>query len=151
MRRLLLTLAAGAALMAVPASASPPSPVSGTFAVVTATTTSTRTADGNTFITLTRTATIAGTFTGTTTDNVTLVMHSNGTTSLRGAGTCVCSLGALTGTIEYRFNGKGTFPTSASGRYVAGRGTGGLAGFHAQGPFSGNFQVVNLGGRYHIH
>lgn len=151
MRKLLfLVPAAVAALTAVPASATPPSPVAGTFAVVTATTTSTRAAGGTTFITLTRTATISGTFAGTATDTVMLVMHSNGTTSLRGAGSCVCAIGARSGTFDYSFSGKGIFPTSASGRYVTGHGTGGLAGLHAQGPFSGNFLVAILGGQFHF-
>jgi hypothetical protein len=152
MRKLLfLFVAAGAALGAVPASAAPPSPVTGTFAVVTATTTSSRTADGNTFITLTRTATLSGVFTGSSTDTVTLVMHSNGTTSLYGAGTCVCTVEGRSGTLDYSFNGKGIFPTSATGRFVVGHGTGALAGLHAQGSFSGNFAVASLDGQYHFN
>jgi uncharacterized protein DUF3224 len=151
MRKLFyLAVATAAAFAAVPASATPPSPVTGTFAVVTATTTSTRTADGNTFITLTRTASISGTFTGISTDTVKLVMHSNGTTSLRGAGTCVCTIEGRSGTFDYRFQGSGIFPTSGSGRYVVGHGTGGLEGLHATGPFTGDFFVANLGGQYHF-
>ena len=76
-----LVVAALAALAVARASPTPPSPVIGTFAVVTATTTSTRTAGGNTFVT---------------------------------------------------------------------HGTGGLSGLHAQGPFSGDFFVANLGGKYHF-
>jgi hypothetical protein len=152
MRKLLfLVVATAAALLPASASARPPSPVTGTFAVVSVTTTSTRTADGNTFITLTRTAVLSGTFTGTTTDTVMLVMHSNGTTSLRGAGTCFCTIAGRSGTFDYRFRGSGIFPTSGSGRYVVGHGTGGLAGLHAEGPFSGDFAVANLGGRYHFN
>ena len=150
MRKLLVLVAAAAAALAAPASATPPSPVTGSFAVVTATTTSTRTAGGNTFVTLTRTAAVSGTFTGTTTDEVLLVMHANGTTSLRGAGTCVCTVEGRSGTFDYRFGGSGIFPTSGSGRYVVGHGTGGLSGLHAAGPFSGDFAVANLGGRYHF-
>ena len=151
MRTLLfLVVAASAALAAVPASATPPTPVSGTFAIVAATTTNTRAADGNTFTTLTRTATLSGSFTGTTTDTVMLVMHSNGTTILHGSGTCACTVEGRSGTLVYTFNGKGTFPTSATGRYVVGHGTGALAGLHAQGPFSGNFSVATIGGRYHF-
>jgi hypothetical protein len=151
MRKLLfLVIAALAAGAAVPASASPPSPVAGTFAVVTANTTSVRTADGNTFITLIRTAALSGTFTGTATDTVTLVMHSNGTTSANGAGTCLCSIEGRSGTFDYRFRGSGTFPTSLSGRYVIGHGTAGLEGLHAEGPFSGDFFVAQVGGRYHF-
>lgn len=148
MRKLLVLVLA--ALAAAPASATPPSPVTGTFAIVTATTTSTRTAGGNTFITLTRTAVVSGTFTGTATDEVLLVMHANGTTSLRGAGTCLCAFEGRSGTFDYRFQGAGVFPTSASGRYVVGHGTGGLSGLHVQGPFSGDFAVATLGGQYHF-
>jgi hypothetical protein len=145
-----LVVAAATAFTAVNASATPPSPVTGTFSVVSTTTTSTRTAGGNTFITLTRTAAVAGTFTGTATDDVLLVMHANGTTSLRGAGTCTCAIEGRTGTFDYRFQGSGIFPTSGSGHYVVTHGTGGLAGLHAQGPFSGDFLVANLAGRYHF-
>src|SRR5688500_7383108 len=116
MRKLLFfVVAAAAALAAVPASATPPSSLSGAFTVVSATATSTRTADGNTFTTFERTAALSGTFTGTSTDTVTLVMHSNGRTSLRGAGTCVCTVDGRSGTFDYRFEGWGVFPTSASG------------------------------------
>ena len=150
MRTVLVLVVAVSAVLAAPASATPPSPVTGSFAVVAATTTSTRTAGGTTFTTLTRTAVVTGTFTGTTTDEVLLVMHANGTTSLRGAGTCVCTIEGRSGTFDYRFVGSGVFPTSGSGSYVVRHGTGGLAGLHAQGPFSGDFAVANLGGQYHF-
>lgn len=151
MRRLLfLVVTAVVVAVAAPAAATPPSPVSGAFAVVSFTPTSSRTADGNTFITGVRVATISGTFTGTATDTVHLVMHSNGTTSIRGAGTCVCTIGGLSGTFDYRFEGAGTFPTSASGQFVVGHGTGGLEGVHAQGFFSGNFFVATLDGQFHF-
>jgi hypothetical protein len=99
---------------------------------------------------LTRTAAVSGTFTGTATDEVLLVMHANGTTSLRGAGTCTCTIDGRTGTFDYRFQGSGIFPTSGAGHYVVTHGRGGLAGLHAQGPFSGDFLVANLSGRYHF-
>lgn len=150
MRKLLLLAAAAGVALAAPASATPPSQLAGTFSVVTVTPTSTRTADGNTFTTLERTAALAGTFTGTATDTVLLVMHSNGTTSLRGAGTCVCTVDGRTGTFDYRFEGSGVFPTSASGQFVVGHGTGGLAGLHAQGTFGGDFFVATVEGRYHL-
>ena len=145
-----LLLVAAAVLLVAPASATPPSPAEGTFAVVNATTTDVRTADGNTFITATRTASISGTFTGIATDTVVLVMHANGTTSARGEGTCVCTIEGRAGTFDYRFEGSGTFPATLSGQYVVGHGTAGLEGIHAEGPFSGTFFVANLGGQYHF-
>jgi hypothetical protein len=151
MRKLLfLVVAVVVVVAAAPAAATPPSPVTGEFAVVTATPTSSRTANGNTFVTVARTAVISGTFTGTATDTLTLVMHSNGTTSIRGEGTCICTVGALSGTFDYRFEGSGTFPTSVSGQFVVGHGTGGLEGLHAQGSFSGTFFVASLDGQYHF-
>jgi hypothetical protein len=151
MRKLLfLVVVVSAALVAVPAGATPPSPVTGTFAVVTFTPTSSRTADGNTFIEGTRTAVLSGTFTGTTTDTITLVMFSNGTTGVHGEGTCVCETEGHAGTLDYRFEGSGTFPTTFSGQYVVGHGTGGLEGLHARGPFEGSFFVATLGGQYHF-
>ena len=78
-------------------------------------------------------------------------MHSNGATSVRGMGTCVCTVAGRFGTFEYRFEGKGIFPTSLSGQFVIRHGTGGLEGLHAQGTFSGNFFVASLGGQYHFN
>lgn len=153
MHKLLILLGAAtaaASMLALPASATPPSPGPGTFAVVTATTTDVRTAGGNTFITVERTAVLAGTFTGTAVDTVRLVMHANGTTSARGEGTCACAIGSRTGTFDYHFQGSGTFPATLSGQYVVRHGTGGLEGLHAQGPFSGTFFVASLGGDYHF-
>ena len=151
MRRLLFfVVVVGVAFGAVPAAATPPTPLSGSFTVVSTSITSTRTAGGNTFITLERVAALSGTFTGTSTDTVLLVMHRNGTTSIRGEGTCVCSVEGRTGTFDYRFEGGGTFPTSASGQFVVGHGTGGLEGLHGQGTFSGDFFVANVEGQYHF-
>jgi hypothetical protein len=137
-------------LVAAPAAASQPSPVASTFTVSSVTTTDTRTADGNTFITATRTAELTGTLTGTTFDDIEVVMHSNGTTSVRGTGTCTCTVEGRTGIFEYHFTGRGVFPASLSGRYVVHHGAGGLEGLHAQGPFSGNFLVAGVEGQYHF-
>jgi hypothetical protein len=153
MRTLLLLVGvavASASLLAVPASATPPSTSTGTFAVVTATTTDVRTAGGNTFVTVARTALISGTFNGTAVDTIKLVMHANGTTSVHGDGTCACSIGARAGTFDYSFRGSGTFPDVLSGTYVVGHGTAGLEGLHAEGPFAGTFFVASLGGQHHF-
>lgn len=150
MRKLLVLLVVVAAVVAAPAAATPPTSAESTFAVVAATTTDVRQANGNTFITVERTAAISGTFTGTAKDTAVLVMHSNGTTSVHGAGTCVCSVDGRTGTFDYRFRGSGVFPTSLEGRYVVGHGTGGLEGLHAEGPFSGSFFVAVTRGQHHF-
>jgi hypothetical protein len=145
----IVAAAAAAALSAVPASASTSSPASGTFTSLTVTITSTRTDGGNTFVTANRTAALAGTFTGPATETDTIVFHSDGTTIVHGQGMCACTADGVSGTLSYRIESSGTFPTSVSGQYVA-HGSGGLAGLHAEGPFSGNFAAVTYGGQEHF-
>jgi hypothetical protein len=145
----IVAAAAAAALSAVPASATTGSPASGTFTSLTVTITSTRTAGGNTFVTANRTAALAGTFTGPTTETDTMVFHSDGMTIVHGEGTCACTVDGVSGTISYRVESSGTFPTSVSGQYEA-QGSGRLAGLHAEGPFSGNFAAVTYGGQVHF-
>src|SRR5215469_3257404 len=152
MRKLLvpcLIAAALAILSAVPASASPGSPASGTFSPVTMTITSTRIDGGNTFVTANRTAVLTGSFAGPTTDTVTIVFHSDGATSVHGQGTCACTVDGISGTLSYQFVGAGTFPSSASGQYLI-QGSGALAGLVAEGPFSGTFQTVTYSGQLHF-
>ena len=149
--RKIIVLLATVAVLTTSVGATPPTPVTGTFAVVTAVPTDTRTAGGNTFTTLERVASLSGTFTGSTTDTVELVTHANGTTSVHGAGTCICTIEGKAGTFEYRFQGSGTFPTDLSGEFVVGHGTGGLEGLHAQGTFAGSFFAAAVDGRYHFN
>jgi hypothetical protein len=152
MRKLLLLVAGAlvAGTAALPVAASPPMPSAGTFSLLTATTTSMRTADGNVFLTIQRTAALTGTYMGTTADEVRLVIHKDGSANITGAGVCVCTVDGRSGTLEYRFSGKGTFPAILEGNYVIGHGTGGLEGLHAQGPFSGSFLAVTYGGQHHF-
>lgn len=149
----LWSLAVGAlvaGMAAVPVAASPPMPSSGTFSLLTATVTDTRTADGNTFLVIERTAALTGTYTGTSTDEVRIVIHQDGSANITGAGVCVCTVDGRSGTAEYRFSGRGTFPAILDGHYVIGHGTGGLEGLHAEGPFSGSFFAVSYGGQHHF-
>ena len=112
MRKILVLLAA-VAVFTISVGATPPTDVTGTFAVVTAVQTDTRTAGGNTFTTLERTASLSGTFTGTATDTVEVVMHANGATSVHGVGTCICTIEGVAGTFEYRFQASGTEQTGS--------------------------------------
>lgn len=153
MRKLLVVLVVAAltvALTAVAAIASPPIPSSGTFSLVTATVTSSRTAGGNTFLTVSRTAVLTGTITGTSTDEARIVIRKDGSSTIHGSGVCLCSVDGRSGTVEYQFQGSGTFPATLDGNYVIGHGTGGLEGLHAEGPFSGSFFSVVYGGQHHF-
>lgn len=153
MRKHLVVLAVAAltvGLAAAAAIAGPPLPSSGTFSLVTANVTSTRTVGGNTFLTVSRTAVLGGTITGTSTDEVRIVIRKDGSATIHGSGVCVCTVDGRTGTVEYRFQGSGTFPATLDGHYVIGQGTGGLEGLHAEGPFSGSFFSVVYGGQHHF-
>jgi hypothetical protein len=139
-----------AGVAGVPAAASPPTPSAGTFSLVTATVTSTRTAGGNTFLTFERTAALTGTYAGTSTDEARLIIHSDGSANITGSGVCACTVDGRSGTFEYRFQGRGIFPASLDGHYVIRHGTLGLEGLHAEGPFSGTFLAVAYGGQHHF-
>jgi hypothetical protein len=136
---------------ATAATAGAPAPVDVIFTVTSSTTIDVRVADGTTFITMDRTGVLAGTFGGTTADRITLMVRSDGTTVVRGAGTCACSLDGLTGTMEYRLVGSGVYPTSADGRWLVYGGTGGLTDLHAEGPWTTtDFVHAELRGSYHL-
>ncbi len=143
---------AAPAAAAAPASATPGSAVNGTFTTSPSTMTSTRTVGGNTFVTFARTPSFSGTISGTASDTATVVFHPDGTTSVNGQGTCLCSVDGRTGTIHYSFEGAGIYLVSGSGQYLLDRGTGGLAGLHLEGPWTANvgWATVNLGGTYHF-
>lgn len=147
---LLVVTAVAVGVVAIPALASPPTPSTGTFSLVTATVTSMKTAGGNTFLTVTRTAALTGTYTGTSTDTARIVIHADGSANITGSGVCACTVDGRSGTAEYRFEGSGIFPAVLEGHYVIGHGTGALDGLHAEGPFAGSFTSVVYGGQRHF-
>ena len=136
MFRLALVLSFVAALLgfAAGASATPPSPVSGSETITGATATPIQKADGNTFVATTLTGTISGSFTGTFQAEFTEITHSTGRTNdVRGTFTCTCTIGGKSGTITFRFEGTGTVgppPVSEIHGETIG-GTGGLANLHS--------------------
>ncbi len=151
MKRVITLLTAVFALaLATPAAASPPQPSGGTFSVLTAIQTDSKQANGNTFVTVSRTAALTGTYTGTTTDIVELVIHKDGSVNLRGEGVCTCEVDGRVGTFDYRFQGRGPSAASVKGHYVIRHGTGGLEGLHAEGPFAGTLMAVAYGGQHHF-
>lgn len=89
-----------------------------------------------------------GTYTGTSTDEARIIIHSDGSANITGSGVCTCTVDGRSGTFEYRFQGSGIFPSTLDGHYVVRHGTGGLEGLHAEGPFSGNFTAVVYGGQH---
>jgi hypothetical protein len=132
-----LGMVLAALLLTQPALATTPSQGSGTFTFA-ATPTSTRTAGGNTFLTLTGTEAISGAITGAATVDFTQVIHSSGQSNSNGLITCACTVGGRSGTAVFRFEGSGAFTAADpfAGQFVVLSASGGLSGLHGDGTFS---------------
>jgi hypothetical protein len=128
MRKLAIVISIVAAVLMVPtaASATPPPTVSGTETINGATATVIRTADGNTIIAITLTGTIAGSFTGTFTVDMTAIAHSTEQTNdVHGTFTCTCSIAGRSGSVTFRAEGTGTpAATEIHGETIPARGHG---------------------------
>ena len=136
-RRLLtVLLAAGATLVvAQPVSASTPIAVAGTFFFVAAPVPSDfRTADGNTFVTLFFPAgVLTGDITGSFTEQLSTVTHSDGSQNVHGNATCTCAVAGRTGVLVFDNIAGTANPSGVSNAHFVLSGSGGLAGLHGQG------------------
>jgi len=142
----LVAMFAATALVAQPAAATTPSEGSGSFAFTAPpTVTITRSADGNTFLTLTGGETMTGPLTGTNTLRITLDIHSSGESNLNGIITCTCRVGGRSGTVELRIEGTGT-AAADDGQFVLQNGTAGLADLRGEG----TFHSVGAAGTYTV-
>ena len=137
-----------ALLVAQPALATTPSEGSGTFTFTTPIPSGPpRTADGNTFFSLTATETIHLAIEGIATVQFTQVVHASGESNVRGVITCaVCSIGGRSGMAVFRFEGNGAFTPASplAGQFVVLSASGGLSGLHGEGTFSS----IDGGGTY---
>lgn len=142
-----IVMVAATALFAQPAWATTPAEGGGTFTFA-PTVTSSREADGNTFLTLTAKETITGAITGAATVQFNQVIHSSGESNLKGLITCACSVGGQSGTVEFRFEGTGagTAASPLDGQFVIQNGSGGLAGLRGDG----RFHSIGPGGTYTV-
>ncbi len=131
MRKLAIAIGLVVTVLTVTAAGTPPSTVSGTETITSASETVVRTADGNTIVANTAMGTITGSFTGTFTVEYTTIVHSWGAANVvHGTYTCSCSIEGRSGTVTFRFEGTG----SASGLELHAEtigATGGLAGLHS--------------------
>src|SRR5260370_7553751 len=101
---LTLPLAASLALVAIqPVAASTPVSASGTFFFVAAPVPSDfRTADGNTFVTLSFPAgVLTGDISGTFTEQLHIVTHADGSQNVKGNSACTCTVAGRTGTLVF--------------------------------------------------
>jgi len=118
-----------------PASASTPIAVAGTFFFVAAPVPSDfRTADGNTFVTLFFPAgVLTGDITGTFTEQLHIVTHSDGSQNVHGNATCTCAVAGRTGVLVFDNIAGTANPSGVSNAHFVLSGSGGLADLHGQG------------------
>ena len=135
-------------LLAFPAAATAPTSASGTFVFASMTPTGARSADGNTIITANATGALSGALTGTFTEALRQVLHSDGTSELHGTITCTCTVGGMTGTVVIRFQGSGT-GSGVAGEFAVLSSSGGLEGLLGQGTFAQTSPAV--AGTYQIN
>jgi hypothetical protein len=133
-------------LFVQPALATTPSGGSGTFTFAAAPTQPSRTAGGNTFLTLSGTEAISGAITGAATVDFTQVIHSSGEANSNGLITCTCVIGTSSGTVVFRFEGSGAFTAADpfAGQFTVLSASGGLSGLRGDGTFS----AIDGGGTY---
>ena len=129
-RTTIACLVIAAAVFAVPASATPPAPLTMTY-TATQVPTSVRTAGGNRFVTVAETAAFTGAMTGDATAAERFHFRADGSFILHAVGTCRCSIASKSGTLEFRIQGDST-SGSPSGTIV-GTGSDGLDGLHLNG------------------
>src|SRR5256714_14863583 len=115
-------------------SASTPTTASGTFGPTGAPASITfRAADGNTIVTITaRPGAFTGTFVGTYSEDLRIVIHSDQSTNFAAQLTWRCTVEGRTGTFTLKLDGTGDPTPFAAHRRIVGA-TGGLPGLHGEG------------------
>jgi len=142
----------GVLVLPLPVAASAePMPASGSLVITSAVSTSSRTADGNTIVTVSLTGNIAGTFSGTFTEQLSEVIHATGDANFQGTAVCTCAIaGVGSGSATIGFNAMGEPSGALSGRFEFLAATGGLSGLVGQGTFSSpNGFIATYSGQIH--
>jgi hypothetical protein len=133
-----------------PSVASTPQSSSGTFGPTGSGTITTRTADGNVIIDIAaRPGAFTGTFAGTYSEDLRIVVHKDGSDNFSAELTCACVVDGRTGTMTVKLDGTGSLPGGtfqAHYRIVAG--TGDLANLRGEGMLS--FPPPTYSGEHHF-
>lgn len=119
-----------ATVIAGGANASPPTTASGTVGNTSATFNSVRVAGDNLIADVTATAEYTGTFTGTSTINGTLIIHSDGSASYHDVEVFTGTVNGVPGTVTFNLNGSNDAELNAHATATIVSAAGGLAGLH---------------------
>ena len=120
-----------AVALAPTAIAAEATPASGSF-IANLSPVGSRSADGNTIVTFTFVETFQGTITGVRVGTGRLVIHPDGTITVRDSALFTGSIAGASGTAVLSASVFGTF-SSVTANFVVTHGTGGLAGVHVEG------------------
>jgi len=132
--RISAAIVAALAINSSAISASTPTTASGTFGPTGAPASITfRAADGNTIVTITaRPGRFTGTFAGTYSEDLRIVIHSDQSTNFAAQLTCRCTVEGRTGTFTLKLDGTGDATAFAAHWRIVGA-TGELAGLRGEG------------------
>jgi hypothetical protein len=123
-------------------------PATGNMTVTSFSVTGVRTANGNTFMDFANTEAMSGTFVGTSTSVISVIVHPSGDFNVVHIMTFTGTVDEKSGTMTIKFEAKGTgfaYGAPVSAQWVIQNGTGDLASIHATGTFQGN---ALIGGTY---
>jgi Protein of unknown function (DUF3224) len=129
------------AVVAGGASASPPTPVSGTFIYTSSSFDSIRSAGGNTIIELTATVVYTGTFTGTSTVHGKLIAHADGRANFHDVEVFTGTVNGVPGTVTFNLSGSNDSAFNVTATNTIVRATGPLAGLHGVLRMAGTVQI----------
>jgi Protein of unknown function (DUF3224) len=126
--------------LAPPALATPPATGTGVFVpAAPPVTISSRSADGNTFVTQVQVYNDTGIWTGTNIDTINYVFHPDGTVTFTATTAYTGTVAGRSGTISFHFEGTGdTVSFQGQIQTLSHTGTGALATLHGQGTFQGS-------------
>jgi hypothetical protein len=128
--------------------ATTPTLATGSFTVTSFSITGTRTANGNTFIDFLNTEALSGTFAGTSSSVISVIVHPSGDFNVVHIMTFTGIVNGRSGTMIIKFEAKGTgfgYGAPVSATWVIQDGTGDLVGIHGTGTFEGH---ALIGGTY---
>ena len=94
-----------------------------------------READGNALVTVTDEVQFTGAFAGFSAEQISIVVHPDGSMEFHGSDLCNCTVAGSSGTITMLFSGNGAPDGSTIGYISMGHGTGGLANLHGTATF----------------
>ena len=127
-----------------------PTPVDGTWTYQYTSFVPTKQASGNTFVPVTESATWVGDFMGTSTMEISGMIHADGSINFKGVIYFDGSVLGEDGTLNISYNGRVSASGEVSCSWVIKSGTDELSALHGQGTYSGTGFTLDYSGNIHF-